>query len=477
MEQTIPSKAQNQPFHERDRSRLPPLSATPFADQSSPGNMAYYSRQRWGPPPPCPPPPCFDPCQLCPPGPVGATGPQGATGGNGQNGQNGPRGDPGIPGTDGTPGSSGALGPSGVDGLPGGLGPSGPSSLGPSGPAGEVGPSGPATPGPSGPVGEAGPSGPDATFPPVTATEKVWVDKSGDDVTGDGSIANPFLTIQRAEDAIVDASPTKPYNINVGAGEYADTFYMKPWVWVIAEHRRQTIIPANIGLDPLFLTKGTSGPTARSGLMDLTLNGLVDFDLQTFGGTGNARLEIWHCGINQKLTFRARRDGDGMSIESAFINAGLTGRGGGNCLLMNCYIGNNVDIAADAKATGGTFWELANCYFNNGTLTLTSFPSPVSLLRVNLMNFANWPVTNLPSLFIVGPNTTVYSNGVPIQANVSFSGGASDAPAFFIRTTDLFSWGYTPAVPTQWALPRPYSAQQAVDRLAARVFALGGLIP
>src|SRR5690606_30976497 len=48
----------------------------------------------------------------------------------------------------------------------------------------------------------------------------LWVDKNGNNDTGTGTFANPFLTIPVALNAIVDASSAKRYVIHVGSGEF-----------------------------------------------------------------------------------------------------------------------------------------------------------------------------------------------------------------------------------------------------------------
>lgn len=417
-------------------------------------------------------------------GSQGNQGLQGAFGAQGFQGFIGEQGAPGgfqgfqgptSPGNQGNQGAQGVQGAFGASGLQGAQGPQG--NQGVQGPVGEGGTQGPqGAQGNQGNQGNQGVQGFGGTGePPLTATEKVWVNKGGNDVTGDGTLENPFLTIQRAMNAIVDASAVKMYNINVGAGIYDDPFNQKPFVFVIAEARRQTVISAlaTIGLDPTFATAGTVGGVARAGLVDLTLNAPTNYDLTTVGGTGNARFEIWHSGINQPLNFRARRDGDGISIESSFINAGMTGAGSGNSVIINCYVGSDVFITTDPN-TGATFWELANVYFNFGNLSLRSPAPPNSLfLRVNLMNVASW----ISTLTVGGALTTVYSNGLPLRTQVFFVDGAISDPSFFIRTSDAFSWGYSPVTPADWTAPPPFNIQQALDRLAARVALLGPPLP
>src|SRR5258707_612282 len=45
-----------------------------------------------------------------------------------------------------------------------------------------------------------------------------FVAKNGNDATGDGSIAKPFLTIQTAISSVSDAAAAKPYSVLVAPG-------------------------------------------------------------------------------------------------------------------------------------------------------------------------------------------------------------------------------------------------------------------
>lgn len=61
-----------------------------------------------------------------------------------------------------------------------------------------------------------------------------YVDKGGNDATGDGSRVNPFLTIQPAVDMCAAlATATDPFVVRVSPGTYATTFTLAPNVYVV----------------------------------------------------------------------------------------------------------------------------------------------------------------------------------------------------------------------------------------------------
>jgi hypothetical protein len=66
-----------------------------------------------------------------------------------------------------------------------------------------------------------------------TQAEVRYVNKAGNDTTGDGSFDNPFLTIAAAMASITDAGTTKPYTVRVEAGVYGDAFTIKNGVYIV----------------------------------------------------------------------------------------------------------------------------------------------------------------------------------------------------------------------------------------------------
>ena len=85
---------------------------------------------------------------------------------------------------------------------------------------GSTGPTGPT--GPTGSAGSTGPTGPSITF--VKDNTEWWVSGNGSDITGDGSILNPYQTIQKAI-TVAEALPTSSANmgiIYVAPGQYTE---------------------------------------------------------------------------------------------------------------------------------------------------------------------------------------------------------------------------------------------------------------
>ncbi|MBD2860433.1 collagen-like triple helix repeat-containing protein [Paenibacillus sp. IB182363] len=158
-----------------------------------------------------------------PTGPTGEPGADGADGAPGATGPTGPTGEPGADGADGAPGATGPTGPTGepgadgADGAPGATGPTGPTgepgadgadgapgATGPTGPTGEPGADGadgaPGATGPTGPTGETGATGTTGETGTFGPPFDVYV--SAGAVGGDGTITNPYGTIQEGVTAV-----------------------------------------------------------------------------------------------------------------------------------------------------------------------------------------------------------------------------------------------------------------------------------
>lgn len=234
-------------------------------------------------------------------GPQGPQGIQGVAGPQGEVGPAGPQGiqgEQGLPGEKGEKGDTGDVGPAGPQGEKGDTG-----EQGPVGPQGEVGPAGPQ--GPSGVVAATAPleydapsqtvsisqasatsdgylssadwSNFNAKLSEVSVGQTKFVAKNGNDVTGDGSLSAPYLTVQAAMASITDASPTKRYVISIASGVYAEAgeLELKANVFLVGQDKMSVrISPTAFKLHSSFSGLDDN----RSGASNCTLNAPCDFD-------------------------------------------------------------------------------------------------------------------------------------------------------------------------------------------------------
>lgn len=108
--------------------------------------------------------------------------------------------------------------------------------------------------------------------------QEVFVAKNGSDVTGTGSVLNPFASVGAAMAAITDSSPSKRYAIRVEAGAYTESsaLNIKPDVYIVGALKDAVRITApSFGLDASFTGAGDK----RSGVAQAILIGTCTFNM------------------------------------------------------------------------------------------------------------------------------------------------------------------------------------------------------
>jgi hypothetical protein len=331
--------------------------------------------------------------------------------------------------------------------------------------------------------------------PPLpVATQIVYVNKGGNDVSGTGSILQPFLTIQRAMTSITDSSMNKRYEISLGPGEYSDPFRFKPWTGIVAPNGGEngstpngsciaeiTAPMGSVVFDPSW---GTSG------LAIAWFSGLGWQNAQTFD-------ETTVPGIFPQLTFKA----------CAFIGLmtfiGTASTGIDNVLMQDCLFYGGITIR------GWQFLWLRHTETLGGTITVETILGALSSTTLLAQDSAigaalsptnvavNAPIgspqlarADLSNTSIIGgvtitnPQTSYSSTVEGIGTSVSLVGGA---PVPVIKGSGSATLGqtyladgagnwtinnvahgaYAPSVPGNWAGIPPTTVQQALDRIAA----------
>jgi hypothetical protein len=144
------------------------------------------------------------------------------------------------------------------------------------------------------------PSG-NGVIPSFTITQELWVAASwGSDITGDGSIFNPFKTIAHARSVITDASATKIYEIILYPGTYAEDIPLKAFTKIVGfdptQSRFNYTYPANltgiITLGPSFAFGLPLIPIAW--ITNAQIYGTFSLDFVTDGST-NGSVSVTNC--------------------------------------------------------------------------------------------------------------------------------------------------------------------------------------
>jgi hypothetical protein len=82
-------------------------------------------------------------------------------------------------------------------------------------------------------------------------TNEIFVDKGGNDTTGDGTMGKPYLTVQKAIDVVEAADSGTTTLIVIGAGTYAENITVKEAMSFVGDAKSRTIIQGLATFDTL----------------------------------------------------------------------------------------------------------------------------------------------------------------------------------------------------------------------------------
>ena len=303
---------------------------------------------------------------------------------------------------------------------------------------------------------------------PPSASQLVYVSVGGSDVTGDGTIGNPYATIPHAISTITDASINKRYAVIVEPGNYANNIILEPWIWIEGTDPLLTrITAASITFDPVTWNAGP-GTDNRAGFSNVTLVNAYTFDFSAVSSAAG-KLYFGNCRFNAQPTFTAFNAINQVAMQNCLgfdgytqngINMSLDGTNfinGGTVTLNSINTGDNLPTLLAASGGGSDGPLVCNWSPNIGTndnhigVTLLSFPfaGGVTLNGANDPGGPQQPMLTATADSIVNP--------------VTLSGGAPTP----VLLTPASAVEYTPANPGAWPLPTPTQVKQALDDLIA----------
>ncbi len=292
-------------------------------------------------------------------------------------------------------------------------------------------------------------------------THAVYVMKGGDDTTGDGTLAAPYLTITHAYSTITTASTTNRFSLVVGPGRFDEPgdIVIKPWIWLIGTQRTATRVTSATNI--VRLDSSFANGNYRMGCMNILFSGStnVTFDLQTLGGSGSTVFESDAFYVNNQFTFLGRTSADFVELwNSQFLGVmtlySLQG------LLKNCYCGSNI-LISDLGGSENTYVDMTATYVA-GNVTITQ--TLVNTFNSSLVGSYIGGVLNL-----VSTGTLNITADATLPQTVNITGVTT-----LTRATAATTIGYTPGNAADWVAPAPVTTQAALDRLAAIVRTLNG---
>jgi hypothetical protein len=383
---------------------------------------------------------CNQPCSNTLRGPRGHKGKKGATGPTGPTGATGVTGPAGGGG-----GSTGATGATGSTGATG---------------AGITGATG--STGTTGLTGATGATGASAGS---CLTENIFfVAMNGNDITGDGSLCNPFLTIQagiNAASAAVTSVTTRPC-VYVMPGTYTADCVLKANVLVRGLGFNDTRVTGNWTVDSTFTPAGDW----RSGLADIGIFGTFTGDFLSVGSP-EGKIYAWNVRFGSDVTFISNNTIINQFVMFGGEIFGTYTQTGMDAQLYNVIIQNSGStptiILNEQTGQSPIFSQYGGL---RNSLQVNSIVRP---FFVELEGEVKAGAT----LTLNGTQSTIVTSavGLPLESLISYTGGAT--PAQITRVNDAFGEAYTPTVPADWT-PIPATVQEALDQVAARLVA-GGL--
>jgi hypothetical protein len=299
-----------------------------------------------------------------------------------------------------------------------------------------------------------------------TASKQCYVALGGSDTSGDGSINNPYASVGHTLTTITDASATNKYVVNIGPGVYSESYplLLPPFIWLNGtgnslNSTAEIRLPHHGGFSAMRLSPAWSTGDNAGGLANLKV--FFTADLYSLGAVGTNTIDISNA--SGDLTFIASSSNDTMSIQNFHALDGLSVYGG-IVSINECYL--------DA----GLYIDTANGNDSFATLSNTTILGDITITAND----------NTPE---VGTTVVAYTSRIDGIAHVNGIGVASfqaDAISFppenrlnlqpggqLTRLTDTNGLLYTPTAASDWNSTAPTSLQEAIDRIAAALSALG----
>lgn len=267
----------------------------------------------------------------------------------------------------------------------------------------------------------------------VTVDQIVYVNKGGNDTTGNGSFGQPYLTIGKAITIVVDASPTKRYGVLIGPGDYNENLTIKANMFFIGLGGP---IATRITGSTININDATWNVTSadnRSGFQDISVNAVATWDFSAQTNNTDGKLYFWNIRNSGAWTCTANSNITQIIIQDSEIFGSLTFNGCNTLIDGTSFQGSSVTVHSAATAGQGPAILTLSGGNVGGNITATWTSNGV--VTANLYGTA---VSSTTVLTASGTSCTVNAatNSIPVPANRSFTSGA-----ILVRLNDNFASG------------------------------------
>lgn len=250
--------------------------------------------------------------------------------------------------------------------------------------------------------------------PSPTQTQNVYVSKGGSDITGNGSILNPYATIPKALTSITDASLTKIYIINAGPGQHNGDIHLKPWIAISGEN---ATLLGNVDINDLSWTPEI-GNQPFAGIFTCTIVGSLNIDFSV-NNILDGQCHFKDCQFITPLNYVSAAVGSSNLItnQCGILVDGFTQQGG-SMTFNGCSIFNNTISTILSKTGVNTSFETYGGGCNNDlTATFTPGDGNISLMFL--------PFSMNGNLILDGASCSLLAPVSSIPKNVTLLNGAT----------------------------------------------------
>lgn len=298
-----------------------------------------------------------------------------------------------------------------------------------------------------------------AELPPVQLR---YVATTGNDVSGNGSFAQPFATVSHALTTITDATALKPYVVFVSPGAFTDDIPLKSDISIkgVDPSDRPTFSGA------LSISGGyTAGnPT---GIADCIFTAAQTLDFSALAGTSFALVDNEFAAVFRLTGCIASIRSNRFANDSHFVDVPLHSQD-------NAFVSSDGGANFSAETIDVTWLSNGDDF---GSSLNVSATAPQTMEAQHIGSQAGGGNT----LTLTGAGVTFEGTAGAIPPSVVLAGGAA-APILWTQGNSI---GYSAHTPGNWAGSAPAAvtdqntlANSAIDRLAAAVEGiLGHAIP
>jgi hypothetical protein len=315
-------------------------------------------------------------------------------------------------------------------------------------------------------------------------TNEFYVDKSGNDTTGTGSILKPFLTVQRAANAVGTATDSTDYNdpakrfysIRIMNGVYTENVTLGTRLIIVMDFNSAQLVgdvtinfnkgiaaPATIRQPKYVFKDSDLRPSFTGSNMTLTgVNGNINFNYINAGSSVTCQIHLLHTGVSGNIV--------------TALGTGGTNNGTLQVYGTEAYITGQVQITTNT-GSGAVFFDsmgddtvglggvTGNCTLQS--LRNVRFSGVVNVARNQ--TGAQWYNVS----FLTGSSLTGSSGSISVDANSYqsyFTNVTTKGSETFNFIDNARAVAYNPTTPADWAAT-PATVMAGLDSAASRLAA------